>query len=460
MLAIDSISNANEIGLQLDSTLEALPRWEVQCELHLPGNRLIKNFEQETFLPGIILTKNQGFVGMISRKQFFEYMSRPYSLGLFSMRPIENLYNCLQPEMCIFDQDMTIVEATQMALQRSPELVYEPILIKSQSGNYGIVDFHQLLLANSQIHALTLAQLQQVEEQSQLAKAGFRDLKKNYSRLLQNEKMAALGQLVAGIAHEVNNPINFIAGNIAHVINYSSNFLDLIKLYQKYYPHPVDEITTAIYDNELEFIAKDLPDLLSSMQAGCKRITQIVLSLRNFSRLDESDRKIVDIHEGIDSTLLILQSRLKYHKNNQNISVIKEYGNLPLVDCYAGLLNQVFMNILTNAIDALEESIVNSQELTSNNYEIETQLQICIRTENINNQQVMIRIADNGLGIPDDIKNRLFDPFFTTKPVGKGTGLGLSICHQIIVEKHGGQIYCVSTVGKGSEFIIHIPVNS
>ncbi|MCF4965956.1 sensor histidine kinase [Nostoc sp. CMAA1605] len=450
MLAIHSMNDASKTSLQLDSTLQELPIWEIQIELNLPGNTLIKAFEAETLLPGIILTKNQYFVGMISRQRFFEHMSRPYSFGLFSMRPIETLYNFLQPEVCIFDQDMTIVEATQAALQRSPALVYEPIIIRTQSGKYGIIDFHQLLLANSQIHTLTLTQLQRVEEQSELAKAGFRDLKKNYSRLLQNEKMASLGQLVAGIAHEINNPVNFIAGNLVHALEYIDDLRDLINLYRQYYPQPVEEIANAIAQNEFEFMMNDLPQLLTSMKTGCGRIDQIVRSLRNFSRLDESDKKTVDLHEGIDSVLLILQSRLKPHHHHPGIRIIKEYGNLPPVDCYPGLLNQVFMNLIANAIDALEESMSNSPESL-------TQPQIQIRTESMNNQQIMIRIADNGPGIPEDVKTRLFDPFFTTKPVGKGTGLGLSICHQIIVEKHQGQIYCVSTVGRGAEFIIHIP---
>ncbi|AFY51015.1 signal transduction histidine kinase [Nostoc sp. PCC 7524] len=445
MLATRSMTNADDFSLQLDSTLQELPVWEAQIEQYLPGNKLMSLFEQEPLLPGIILTKNQQFVGMVSRRRFFEHMSRPYSLGLFSMRPIESLYNFLETEMCILSGDMLIVEANQLALGRSPELVYEPILVKSQSGKYGILDCQQLLLANAQIHALTLAQLQRVEEQSQLAKAGFRDLKKNYSRLLQNEKMAALGQLVAGIAHEVNNPINFIAGNLVHATSYIHDLLALISLYRQHYPQPVAEIKNAIAQSELEFITDDLPELLTSMRTGCGRIEQIVRSLRNFSRLDESDKKTVDIHEGIDSALLILQSRLKNHKNRQNISILKEYGELPPVDCYPGLLNQVFMNLLANAIDALEEGMGNTP-------------QIRIRTAITNNQQIIIRIADNGPGMPETVKQRLFDPFFTTKPVGKGTGLGLSICHQIIVEKHGGQLSCLSSLGQGAEFIMQIPI--
>ncbi|QLE59416.1 ATP-binding protein [Nostoc sp. TCL26-01] len=451
MLATYSMESANDLSLQLDSTLQELPVWEVEIEVHLTGNKLMRLFEDEPLLPGIILTKNQEFVGMISRQKFFEHMSRPYSFGLFAMRPLESLYNFLQPEFFVLSEETLIVDATQLTLQRSPEFVYEPILSKNSTGKYGIIDFHQLLLANSQIHSLTLARLEQVQEQSQVAKAGFRNLKNNYTRLLQNEKMAALGQLVAGIAHEVNNPINFIAGNLHHAMDYSQELLSLISLYQKFYPHPGADIQNAIAKSELEFIKTDLPHLLKSMESGCDRITQIVLALRNFSRLDESEIKSVDIHEGINSTLLILQNRLKNYQNHLNIRVIKEYGKLPLVDCYAGLLNQVFMNILANAIDALEESIVKNPQLF-------IQPQIMIRTELSEDQQAVISIADNGMGIPLDVKKQLFDPFFTTKPIGKGTGLGLSICYQIIVEKHGGQMLCVSKVGQGAEFIMKIPV--
>ncbi|BAB75246.1 ATP-binding protein [Anabaena sp. FACHB-709] len=451
MLANQSVKNGHDLSLKLDSTLQELPVWDVEVEIHLPGNKLISFFEHEPLLPGVILTDNQKFVGMISRQRFFECMSRPYSFGLFSMRPIESLYNFLQAQIFIFPAHKLVTETTQEALQRSPQFVYEPILVKSASGKHEVLDFHQLLLANSQIHALTLEKLQHVKKQSRIAKAGFRDLQNNYTQLLQNEKMAALGQLVAGIAHEVNNPINFIAGNLVHTIDYTQQLLNLINLYQHNYPHPVEEITTAIAESELGFISHDLPNLLTSMRSGCDRIVQIIRSLRNFSRLDESDRKLVDIHEGIDSTLLILQSRLKNPNITHPINVIKEYENLPLVDCYAGLLNQVFMNLLSNAIDALEEAIVKYSGMV-------TKPQIIIRTEIIDDQQVVIRIADNGIGIPEEAKQRLFDPFFTTKPVGKGTGLGLSICHQIIVEKHGGQMDCISSLGKGAEFIIKIPL--
>ncbi|MBL1197820.1 MAG: ATPase [Nostoc sp. GBBB01] len=484
MMPTSGVKNANQPNLRLESTLKELPFWQVCLEVEHLGNDLATLFNQEPLLPGIILNNHQEYVGMISRRKFFEEMSHPYSLSLFSFRPIKILYKFFQREILILSEDMSIVKATEVTLQRPHQTAYEPILIKSASGKYSLIDFHQLLLAYSQIHVLTLVQLQQVEEQSRVAKAGFQDLQQNYTRLIQNEKMAALGQLVAGIAHEINNPVNFIAGNIVHAIEYSENLLSLIKLYQQCYPEPAGEIKTAIAQIELDFLTRDLPQLLNSMKVGTKRIEEIILSLRNFSRLDESEKKLVDIHEGIESTLLILQSRFKNHQIEPNIKVIKEYTNLPLVECYPGLLNQVFMNILANAIDAIEERIgskeweVGSQDVASgfcklgdkrstedvNHNSTNTQNstlskpEIHIRTEFINPKEVIIRIADNGSGIPENLQKRLFDPFFTTKPVGKGTGLGLSISYQIIVEKHRGQLQCISASGKGTEFIIKIPV--
>ncbi len=457
MQAMHSMTSANELNLQLESTLQELPLWSVYVEVKSLVNDLTTLFKQEPLLPGIILTKNHQYQGMISRQRFFEHMSRPYSLSLFATRPIENLINFLQPEVCIVSEQMRIVDAIQIALQRVPQLVYEPILVKTNSCNYQLVDFHQLLLAYSQINVLTLAQLEQVEEQSKITKAGFRTLKHNYTRLVQNEKMAALEQLVAGIAHEINNPVSFIAGNLVYAIDYSQDLLNLISLYQKYYPEPATEIQTAIADIELEFLTADFLHLLNSMKVGTERIHEIVLALRNFSRLDESEKKRVDIHEGIDSTLLLLQSRFKNQRTGQIITVIKEYEKLPLVECYPGLLNQAFMNILVNAIDAIFNNFQNS-DLSCIPSSPQKYPLIRIRTELIDDDDVIIRIADNGLGIPKDIQKRLFDPFFTTKSVGKGTGLGLSISYQIIVDKHGGQLQCISALGEGTEFIIKIPV--
>lgn len=276
-------------------------------------------------------------------------------------------------------------------------------------------------------------------------------LQKTQIQLIQSEKMSSLGQLVAGIAHEINNPVNFIYGNITYANEYIQDLLYLVQCYQQYYLHPEPTLQAEIEAVEIDFIIEDLPKLLSSMSIGANRIREIVLSLRNFSRLDEAEVKAVDIHEGIDSTLMILHNRLKAKPNFPEIQVMREYGKLPLVECYAGQLNQVFMNLIANAIDALEESTVKNPQFF-------TQPQIHICTEIAHKQQVVIRIADNGTGMSEEIRKRLFDPFFTTKPIGKGTGLGLSISYQIVVEKHQGKLECSSVIGKGTEFVISIPV--
>ncbi|NEQ47352.1 MAG: PAS domain S-box protein [Leptolyngbya sp. SIOISBB] len=257
--------------------------------------------------------------------------------------------------------------------------------------------------------------------------------------LIQQEKMSSLGQLVAGVAHEINNPVNFIHGNLLHVQHYAQDLLGLVQKYQQYYPNPVSEISAEIDGIDFDFIQADLPKTLSSMQTGSDRIRQIVSSLRNFSRLDEAGSKAADLHEGIENTLVILNHRL-----TSDIEIVKHYGTLPLIDCHPAQLNQVFMNILTNALDALQAHAVTTPRIT-----------IC--TAAIAQQQVRIVISDNGPGIPAEIRDRIFDPFFTTKPVGDGTGLGLGICYQI-VEKHQGQIQVKSSADQGTEFIITLPI--
>ncbi len=281
----------------------------------------------------------------------------------------------------------------------------------------------------------------------------LQELQHTQSQLIQSEKMSSLGQMVAGVAHEINNPINFIHGNIAHASDYVKDLLDLIAVYQQEYPQTSLVIKEKAEEIDVDFLAHDLPKILNSMKVGSSRIRNIVLSLRNFSRLDESEMKPVDIHEGIDNTLMILQHRIKKISNDINsseIEIIKKYGKLPEVTCYASQLNQVFMNILSNAIDALEEFAVNTN--TTN------KPQICIWTELVNHNIVRIKIADNGSGMKETVRQKIFDPFFTTKPVGSGTGLGLSISYQIIVDRHNGHLTCVSEVGQGTEFLIEIPM--
>ncbi|BAZ67067.1 multi-sensor signal transduction multi-kinase [Fischerella sp. NIES-4106] len=297
---------------------------------------------------------------------------------------------------------------------------------------------------------------QELNENNHRLKQAIVDLKNAQTQLIQNEKMSSLGQMVAGIAHEINNPINFIHGNITHAQEYVQDLLELITIYQQEYRNPSAQVADKSEEIDLDFLVQDLPKVLDSMKVGTSRIRNIVLGLRNFSHLDEADMKPVDIHEGIDNTLMILQHKLKANNDCPDIQVIKEYGELPEVACYAGQLNQVFMNILSNAIDVLNEG---NRLWTIGNGEKDSRLPtIIISTELAEKNMFRIRIADNGNGMNAEVQQKIFDPFFTTKPVGSGTGLGLSISYQIVVDKHKGKLICNSTLGKGTEFVIEIPM--
>jgi two-component system NtrC family sensor kinase len=301
--------------------------------------------------------------------------------------------------------------------------------------------FEQTLANNREL------ELRVAERTAELQKT-VENLKQTQVQLIQSEKMSSLGQLVAGVAHEINNPINFIYGNLQPALEYITDLTDLIQLFLQQSLPLSAEINQKIEEIDLDFILEDLPRLLHSMEVGSDRIRDIVLSLRNFSRLDESEKKSIDIHEGLESTLVILRSRLKSQKGRPEIEIIKDYGELPQIECFAGPLNQVFMNLLSNAIDAIDEA-----------WEKDPSLEpvITIRTSLIN-EQLRVHIKDNGGGIPEDIQLKLFDPFFTTKPVGKGTGLGLAISQQIIVDRHKGSLECHSRPQEGTEFIVQIPV--
>ncbi|HIK17759.1 MAG TPA: AAA family ATPase [Leptolyngbyaceae cyanobacterium M33_DOE_097] len=328
---------------------------------------------------------------------------------------------------------------TQATISLENALLYENLA----EANERLEDY------NSTLELRVAERTQELNQKTQHLEQTLQELQSTQTQLIQAEKMSSLGQLVAGVAHEINNPVNFIHGNLVHTRKYVEDLLNVIATYQTEYPAENAAVDAVKQEIELDFVIEDLPKIIHSMQVGSDRIRQIVLGLRNFSRLDEAEMKPVDIHEGIDSALMILQHRLKARPDTPSIEIVKEYSQLPNVECYAGQLNQVFMNILSNAIDALDGMSDRS-----------TSPQICISTQQLNSEAVEICIADNGQGMPESVMQKIFDPFFTTKPVGSGTGLGLSICYQIVVDKHGGRLSCDSQPGQGTTFKLEVPIKN
>ncbi|HIK05632.1 MAG TPA: hybrid sensor histidine kinase/response regulator [Trichormus sp. M33_DOE_039] len=372
-----------------------------------------------------------------------------------------------RPELILLDVQMPGINGfeTCRRLKANPLTKHIPVIfttalsdIESKTKGFflGAVDYipkpfaQEEVIARVRVH-LRLKQLTESLEQQ------VRDrtvaLQKTQVQLIQQEKLSTLGELIAGIAHEMNNPISFISSNIPPLDEYIAAISKILELYAKEYTHPTAKIKNAMEELDLQFILEDMPKILNSLKVGAERIQTLSNSLRTFCRSDSDIRIPGDLHQGLDSTLMILQHRLKDNGDRPGIEVIKNYGNLPEVNCYLGQINQVFMNILANAIDAIDEAI--AQGTISNSTP-----QIQITTEIDAQQMAIIRIADNGGGIPESVQQRLFEPLFTTKPVGKGTGLGLSIAHQIVVEKHNGILEVDSQSGMGTEFKIAIPISS
>lgn len=459
-------SSINELNLA--STLKDLSLYDAQVDVNQPGIILTQMLEENPLIPGVMLTQNGQFSGMISRRIFLECLSRPYGRELFLQRSIRSLQRFAQSQLLVLSGDSLIVEAAHRVVKRSPELLYEPIIVQLTENRHQLLDIQQLLVAQSHIHQLATELLRQQAQ----------------SQLIQTEKLASLGKMVAGVAHEIRNPVSCILGNSSCLLNYYQDLIKLIQTYEENIEKSCPAIDNVKVEIDFEFLQQDLGEAVKSILVSSERLSQLVNSLHSFSHMDGSQRREINIHDCLDGTLLILKNRLK-----QGIEVVKNYGDIPLIKCYSGQLSQVFMNLISNAIDALEEIDQQSPKI-----EINTQIKIlsqdqiypaelaqlsqgnrllyCLPTDkeslslseqdildiDVNPEWLSVSIRDNGMGIPKEIQARIFDTFFTTKPAGKGTGLGLAISYQIISEKHGGQLNFISNLGLGTEFEILLPI--
>ena len=425
-------------NISLESTLLDLPLYNRQIELTQQAKEVAQAFEEHSLLPGVILTDRGNFVGIISRRVFFERVSRRYGLEMFFKKPIEVLYRFSKQELLMLPGSKLIVEAAEESLYRSAQLVYEPIVVEIAPQTYRLLDVHQLMVAQSRIHQLT----------NKLLK------KQTQSKLIQTEKMASLGRIVAGVAHEIRNPLNSIWGNLTFLLSYFENLIQLMSAYEEEYPESCPRIDALKEEIEFDFLKEDLPVTLEGMKLGALQLLKIVNGLHHFSHMDETKPMQTDIHECVEITLLILKNRFK-----NGMEVVKNYGELPLIRGYSGQLSQVFLNLLVNALDALTEHAADRE--LDNQCLDNWQPQIEITTKVIETEDgkwAAISIADNGPGIPLENQQQIFDTFFTTKPVGKGSGMGLAICHQIVTEKHGGKLKLRSQPGQKTEFEILLPV--
>lgn len=444
------LSDGSHQDLSLESTLEDLPLYHFQVKSSCLGAPVAELFEKHPLLPGVVLLEAGEFVGMISRRLLLEYLLKPQGAELFLRLPLKTLYSYARVEMSVLTGSTTILTAARQALRRSPQLQSEPIVVQIDSQSYRLLDSHTLNIAYWQIRG--------IETQARYERA--------QAQMIQSEKMASLGRLVNGVAHEILDPVGFIWGNLTYVSEYSKNLMELLSAYDAQSADTLPEIARIKEEIDYEFLQNDFLKTVGSIKAGAERLSKLATSLQNFCHIDDVYPKPADLHSNIDSIFLLLKSRL-----SSEIKVVKNYGHLPPVPCYAGELNQVFMNILTNAINALINQAV-SQELAKEfkgkgwkNLERKPQIEIvtevCSPEPPIDPDQphvrwVSIRIADNGPGMSATKYKKILDSFSAEKRALKETSLAVS--YQIVTGKHGGVFKMRSELGIGTEFEIWLPL--
>jgi len=430
----------NSLNISLASSLEELCLFDLTIDLNSLGINASNAFKENALLPGVILTEDGNYTGMISRQRFLEYMSRPYSLELFSKRPLRILYDSAQTDILILDGKSLVVSSAQQCLGRSPELIYEPIVVLSDN-SYRLLDVHDLFVAQSQIHELAT---KLIREQTQ-------------DRMVQTEKMATLGEIVSEVSHDIGTPVEEIYNNLNYLSDYSKSLIHLLKAYeeQSNVSPQIAEIKDAI---NIDFVLEDLPKVVDGIIAGTSQLKRIVSGLQTFSKIEETISNDVNINDCLENSLAILNTRLK-----KDVSIVKNYGNIPTVTGFPSQLVQVFMNLIGNAIEALAETSTLPQALEEWNPKVE----ITTKSYNTDGKEwVAIAVADNGVGIPTEIQSTIFENFFATKDSGKGKGLGLAISHQIVTQNHKGKISVRSPwleenadMIAGTEFQVLLPIS-
>ncbi|MEA5594415.1 ATP-binding protein [Rivularia sp. UHCC 0363] len=438
------IEGSND-DLGLESKLLELPLYEFSVESSFTGKELAEVFEKYPLLPGAILLDKGKYAGMISRRQLLEFLIRPFGQDVFFCQPLSILYSYARTPILELGETTSILCAMQFTLRRSPEFLSEPIVVKTASDEYRLLDMQELNIASWQIRGIE-TQIRYERSQAQI---------------IQNDKMASLGRLVDGVAHEILDPVNFIWGNVTHVSNYSKDLIKLIEMYDKNTTNTPDDVLYLKQDIEFDYLESDLSQALASIRTGAERLKKLVTGLQNFCHIDAIYAKPVDLHANLDSTLLLIGSRLK-----GEINIVKKFGHLPPVYCFIGQLNQVFMNILSRAVDTLLDEAVRQQFDIQSSSDAAQKPTIEIVTQVISQEStlpgshdsrwVSIRITDNGPGMSPEFQQQIQESFSVDKRAEKETSLAVS--YRIITARHGGKLNFYSQPDKGTEFEILLPL--